>query len=314
VPGSIIALLTFPGVMVHELGHMLMLRLLGVRIIEYKLFRFGGVSDNRMGYVRHQPTNSVLKTFLVIFAPFAFSSLAEVLVFVAGWYACAIGGNIAYLLTAWAGLSIGMYAFPSSGDTSALWQECVSAIKKGEYIAVVYVPFVGVFKLASLLSMFWLNLAYAVVLMTLVTSSLSIITYGSFSSLSPAVPPGVDFLGPLSIKAVQGSAILSGPRVYFDGQDLGDIPKDGKLLVPLGKVNASADPHSVVLSYALRVEDVATFGAVMGFGVGEQACKQWHIPHSDIAEGKGTIALNWLRADKDMAKDECAAAVLANTL
>jgi hypothetical protein len=47
IPGQLIALLTFPGVIVHELGHQLMCRFLRVAVLDVCYFRVGRPARDR---------------------------------------------------------------------------------------------------------------------------------------------------------------------------------------------------------------------------------------------------------------------------
>ena len=61
IPGWIISILTFPGVIVHEAAHMLFCRMRGVAVLEACFFRFG----NPAGYVVHDEINDFNSAFLV---------------------------------------------------------------------------------------------------------------------------------------------------------------------------------------------------------------------------------------------------------
>ena len=50
VPGLIISILTFPGVIVHELAHQICCKICGVAVYQVKYFQF----QNPCGYVIHE--------------------------------------------------------------------------------------------------------------------------------------------------------------------------------------------------------------------------------------------------------------------
>jgi hypothetical protein len=47
IPRILVSVLTFPGIIFHELGHQLFCKFTGVRVIKVRYFRFG----NPAGYV-----------------------------------------------------------------------------------------------------------------------------------------------------------------------------------------------------------------------------------------------------------------------
>ncbi len=66
IPGILIALATFPGVIVHEAAHMLFCKLRGVAIFQVCFFRVG----NPAGYVVHEEIEDFSSAFLVAVGPF----------------------------------------------------------------------------------------------------------------------------------------------------------------------------------------------------------------------------------------------------
>ena len=64
--GCLLSLLTFPGVIVHELGHLIFCRLFGVPVAKVCLFRFG----NPAGYVLHAEPENAVQHLFISFGPF----------------------------------------------------------------------------------------------------------------------------------------------------------------------------------------------------------------------------------------------------
>jgi hypothetical protein len=158
VPGFIIALLTFPGVIVHEAAHQFMCRLTGTPVLKVCYFRVG----NPSGYVLHAHPTSAWKHFLICVAPFLFNTVLALLITLPT--ALAAIGKTGFqpqdILLGWLGISIGMHAIPSSGDAKSLWE----AMKKPgtpALLKAVGVPVTGIIMLASLLSFFWFDAIYA---------------------------------------------------------------------------------------------------------------------------------------------------------
>jgi hypothetical protein len=116
VPGTLVALLTFPGVIVHELAHRLSCAVAGVPVYKVRYFRLG----NPSGYVVHGGTRDYSGAFLICVAPFLFNSGAAL-----AFFAFAINGDFAGAaavpLLCWLGISIAMHSFPSRADADNLW-------------------------------------------------------------------------------------------------------------------------------------------------------------------------------------------------
>ncbi|MEP6671974.1 MAG: metalloprotease family protein [Chthoniobacter sp.] len=66
IPGFLISILTCPGVIVHELAHVMFCKLTGTAIHKVCYFRIG----NPSGYVIHDRPTSVWKHILIGVGPF----------------------------------------------------------------------------------------------------------------------------------------------------------------------------------------------------------------------------------------------------
>ena len=62
----------------------------------------------------------------------------------------------------WLGLSIGMHAFPSTADLSNLWELAPSKAKRGDVLAVVSLPLVGILYLLNFGRIVWADLGYGI--------------------------------------------------------------------------------------------------------------------------------------------------------
>jgi hypothetical protein len=65
IPGQLVALATFPGVIAHEAAHMLFCRLRGVAVLDVCFFRVG----NPAGYVIHEEPKEFADAFWVAVGP-----------------------------------------------------------------------------------------------------------------------------------------------------------------------------------------------------------------------------------------------------
>ena len=158
IPGFLIALITFPGVIVHEAAHMLFCKLRRVAVFDVCFLRVG----NPAGYVLHENPRDFLSSFLISTGPFFVNSLLCFIicfpVFLPLRY-FNIADPVSYFLM-WLGLSIGMHAFPSMQDASVLWGEARKAAAEFNPLAIATLPLVGVIYLANFGSFFWLDYLY----------------------------------------------------------------------------------------------------------------------------------------------------------
>jgi len=162
----LVRLFTIPGVVVHEFAHKQACDLVGVPVVEVVYFRFGDPA----GYVRHSQPDRYREAFVVSVAPFlvntvvafaAFLGLAA-LVSTTGdpWAAASETVAIAAVL-GWFGFSIGMHAFPSTGDANTLWRRSRLEWRQSPTV-LLGIPVVIVIYVANLLSWLWADVLYAI--------------------------------------------------------------------------------------------------------------------------------------------------------
>ncbi|MGE5579459.1 MAG: DUF3267 domain-containing protein [Bacillota bacterium] len=174
IPGVFLSIITFPGVIVHELAHQFFCFLRRVPVYEVRYFRF----KNPLGYVLHEPTDNPLSTFVISVGPFIANTLLGALIVfpvsiemsefgVWNWIrrgSVGFADIVPFLPTLgvyWLGISILMHAFPSTGDAKAL----VSDILKNKNVSllarVLVAPVVGLIYVGAVGSIVWLDLGYA---------------------------------------------------------------------------------------------------------------------------------------------------------
>ncbi len=158
--GWLIALITFPGIILHEWAHKFFCDRTKVPVYKTCYFRLG----NPAGYVLHGPVDSYWKAFLISTAPFLINTAIAVISF---FIAAIIHRGLAAYILYWLGISIAMHSFPSSEDADNLWGYSKTAFRKNP-LALLGFPIVGLMKLAARLSAVWLGLLYAVALLILV--------------------------------------------------------------------------------------------------------------------------------------------------
>ncbi len=156
IPGELIALLTFPGIICHELGHMIMCKATNTQIIKVCYFRVG----NPAGYVTHVSPASYNATFFIGVAPFIFNTGVAIFIFALVSIITNIG--VDWFLV-WVGFSIAMHSFPSSGDAQYLWSHSLVAWKHS-VLAMFGFPIVILIRIANILSVVWFDAIYAYLL------------------------------------------------------------------------------------------------------------------------------------------------------
>lgn len=159
VPGFIITLVTFPGVIVHELAHQLFCRLYKVPVFEVVYFKMG----NPAGYVVHEVPKSKMQGIMISIGPFIVNTVLGALIALPAAmpvFKFNNAGPLDYVLI-YLGVSIAMHAFPSTGDANSIW----TMMKQDDtplWVKVVGFPIVGLIYLGSIGSFFWLDLLYGV--------------------------------------------------------------------------------------------------------------------------------------------------------
>jgi hypothetical protein len=158
--GQVMTLLTFPGVIVHELAHLLFCLWTGTGVSKVRLFRFG----NPAGYVIHDRPSSAWKTILIGVGPFFLNTALGFLIALVTFWLRSHGHLEAialYAVLIWLAVSVATHSFPSTGDAKVIWSTVWD--RRGAIIAkMATVPIVGFIYLGALGSVFWLDLAYGV--------------------------------------------------------------------------------------------------------------------------------------------------------
>ena len=158
--GWLIALITFPGIILHEWTHKFFCDRSGVPVHKTCYFRLG----NPAGYVIHGPVDNYGKAFLIATAPFLVNTIVSAIIFV---IAVIIPLGLATYILCWLGIAVAMHSFPSSQDADNLWSHSKEAWRRNPLVLFSF-PIIGLIKLARLLSAIWFDLVYAIALLLLV--------------------------------------------------------------------------------------------------------------------------------------------------
>jgi len=160
IPGWLIGLATFPGVIVHEAGHLLLCRAFKLAVFDVCFFRLG----NPAGYVIHENTDDFNTIFFVSMGPFFANSLLCILFCSAAFlpvWELEVRDPLAWFFY-WLGLSIGMHAFPSTDDLKHIWKLAPSNAGRGNVLAIVSFPIVAVLYVLNFARFFWADLGYGI--------------------------------------------------------------------------------------------------------------------------------------------------------
>jgi Putative zincin peptidase len=145
---------------VHETAHLFFCRLFKLAVYDVCFFRFG----NPAGYVIHERTNNFRALFFVSMGPFFVNTVLCILFCTAAFlpvWVLKVDDYLAYFFY-WLGLSIGMHAFPSTGDLSNLWQVAPPLAKSGNVWAILSVPLIGLLYVLNFGRIVWADLGYGI--------------------------------------------------------------------------------------------------------------------------------------------------------
>jgi hypothetical protein len=160
IPGRVIALLTFPGIIVHETGHFFFCRLFRLAVFDVCFFRFG----NPAGYVIHERTDNFKALFFVSMGPFFVNTLLCMVFCTAAFlpvWELKMQDPLAYFFY-WLGLSIGMHAFPSKDDLSNIWALAPEKAKHGNVLSVISLPLIAILYVLNYARIVWADLGYGI--------------------------------------------------------------------------------------------------------------------------------------------------------
>lgn len=159
IPGFLISILTFPGVIVHELSHQLFCRFYKVPVFQVVYFQVG----NPAGYVVHEKTNNKWQTIMISAGPFVLNTLlGAIIAFPAALpvFILENAGLLDYFLI-YLGVSIAMHAFPSTVDANNIWN-CLKEKDTSSLMKIFGYPLTALIYVGSFGSILWLDLLYGI--------------------------------------------------------------------------------------------------------------------------------------------------------
>lgn len=161
IPGFLISIITFPGVIVHEFAHQLFCRLFRIPVYDVVYFQFG----NPSGYVIHEPAEEPLECFFISIGPFIINTLLGMLLTLPAaveliQFSSYV--NPLSLLLGWLGISVLMHAFPSIGDAKVMVKCILKNPQVSLVVKVITAPYIGLVYVGAIGSVVWLDFIYAI--------------------------------------------------------------------------------------------------------------------------------------------------------
>jgi len=159
IPGIVITLATFPGVIVHELAHQLFCRWFKVPVFQVVYFQ----AKNPAGYVLHEAPQNKWQTIMISIGPFVVNTIIGALIALPAAlpvFRFNNAGPLDYLLI-YLGVSIAMHAFPSRGDANSIWQ-MLQESDTPWWVKLVGYPVIGLIYIGAIGSFMWLDLIYGI--------------------------------------------------------------------------------------------------------------------------------------------------------
>lgn len=162
IPGSLISLLTFPGIMIHEWAHKKFCDWSNIKVHKVVYFRFG----NPAGYVLHDQPQHYRQIFWISIGPLIINSLMViVLSFISSQV---VPESFLQYFLIWVAFSSGMHSFPSDQDMQSVLSSSKDALKRGGSILhYLSFPFVWLVWIANKLRFLWFDAAYSLILIGL---------------------------------------------------------------------------------------------------------------------------------------------------
>jgi hypothetical protein len=157
IPGELISIITFPGVMIHEFAHKKFCDWTGINVHKVVYFQFK--ENEPAGYVLHEKPTKFRQIFAISNGPLVINSLFAMLFFTMAMFFGFLHWTIS-LLFLWLGASCGANAFPSSGDASVLWHG-TKVHWRDNWLALIGFPSAILIWIANALSILWFDFIYA---------------------------------------------------------------------------------------------------------------------------------------------------------
>ena len=161
LPGWLVSIITFPGVIVHEMAHRIFCDLAGVQVYKVCYFRAG----NPAGYVLHERPNKLGASFLITVGPLLVNTILCSFFTFTPMIAMSLDPehlHPVFSLLIWVGISTGMHAFPSNQDAENFVDAIEDAGRRGLLYGISR-GFQGLIFIANVSRILWFDVLFALV-------------------------------------------------------------------------------------------------------------------------------------------------------
>ncbi len=165
IPGFLISLLTFPGIIAQEIAIKLFCDLCGIEVYDVCYFKVSSPS----GYVAHGPVPDLKSRFMVTLGPMILCSvLCSILCvpFTSGYRVGLDSSAVSWLsiFLLWVGISTGMHAFPSHEGLNSLVDHMKKEKQGFNLLYLLALPWVLLMRIGIFLKVLWFDAIYAIIL------------------------------------------------------------------------------------------------------------------------------------------------------
>ena len=156
IPGKIIELLTFPGVILHHWAYQFFCKRANLDVYDVKYFQLDGES---CGYVHHEDPNTFRQAAQIALGPFLVNSLAAFMLGALDMVLAAYTDAPApQLILFWVALSFGVHALPGNKDAKQLKETARTSRTSGHAVLpIMVIPFIWLLYLANALRAIWFD-------------------------------------------------------------------------------------------------------------------------------------------------------------
>lgn len=150
IPGELIALITFPGVIFHEVAHRFFCDIYDVQVYNVNYFR---ILSKRAGHVIYKPTQNFKHKFFIATGPLIINSLVCMLLTFPSASKAYLGTSfidysspllvLAHIIMTWIGYSVGFHSIPSNQDMKDLMPLVQSKIAK--IVLYIFIKIIALF-------------------------------------------------------------------------------------------------------------------------------------------------------------------------
>jgi hypothetical protein len=163
IPGYLLSLFTFPGVIMHEISHRLMCDVFKVPVYHVRYFI---PFSQQAGVVYHERIHNIKHHLCVAAAPLVINTILCMIFtlpmgasqYIIGYSSSDIGISISnyeafYYFLWWIGISMGANAFPSNHDMEAVLAAAPDSYGIGMFTSMI--------QIANFLRIIWISFFYA---------------------------------------------------------------------------------------------------------------------------------------------------------